>query len=123
MKLIHRLGYYLGGFAIGLVILFFFLGGKQVSCAYGPNARTIKNIGIKKHIYSTDVQSAMQNYGLDTLAVTELIRSGNVNFSESDTRSEGCKTYLIENEWDKRDIEMRIMNCDSAATIQSLLIK
>ena len=123
MKLIHRIGYYLGGFAIGLVILFFFLGGKQVSCAYGPNARTIKNIGIKEHVYSEDVQLAMINYSLDTLAVTNLIRTGNVNFSESDTRSEGCKTYLIENTLNDRDVEMRILNCESTATIQSLSIK
>lgn len=123
MKLIHRLGYYLGGFAIGLVILFFFLGGKKVSCSYGPNARTIKNIGIKTHIYSENVQSAMVNYSLDTLAVTELIRTGDVNFSESDTRSEGCKTYLIENTWDTREVELRVKNCDSTATIQTLVIK
>lgn len=123
MKLIHRVGYYLGGFAIGMVILFFFLGGKQVSCAYGPNARTIKNIGIKKHIYSEEVQAAMLNHSLDTLAITQLIRSGNVNFSESDTRSEGCKTYLIENTLEERDVELRVQNCDSSATIQSLVIK
>ncbi len=123
MKLIHRVGYYLGGFAIGMVILFFFLGGKQVSCAYGPNARTIKNIGIKKHIYSEDVQSAMLNHSIDTLAITELIRSGSVNFSESDTRSEGCKTYLIENTLEDRDVELRVQNCDSSAMIQSLVIK
>lgn len=123
MKLIHRVGYYLGGFAIGMVILFFFLGGKQVSCAYGPNARTIKNIGIKEHIYSEEVQAAMLNHSLDTLAITQLIRSGNVNFSESDTRSEGCKTYLIENTLEDRDVELRVQNCDSSATIQSLVIK
>lgn len=123
MKLIHRIGYYLGGFAIGLVILAFFLGGKKASCSYGPNARTIKNIGIKKHIYSEDVQSAMLIYDLDTLAITDLIKTGDVNFSESETRVEGCKTYLIENALDDKQVALRIKNCDSSATIQSLIIK
>ena len=123
MKLIHRIGYYLGGFAIGLVILAFFLGGKKVSCSYGPNARTIKNIGIKKHIYSEEVQTAMLNFNLDTLAITDLIKTGDVNFSESETRVEGCKTYIIENILKEQDVEIRIKNCDSTATIQSLIIK
>ncbi len=39
MKLIQRIGYYLGGFSIGLVILAFFLNGKKTSCSYGPDAR------------------------------------------------------------------------------------
>ena len=29
MKFIHRLGFYLGGFSIGLVFLMFFLSGKK----------------------------------------------------------------------------------------------
>ena len=123
MKLIHRIGYYLGGFAIGLVILFFFLGGKKVSCDYGPNARTVKNIGIKKRIYNDGVRATMLNHGLDTLAISDLIRTGTINFSESDTRAEGCKTYILENDWDERDVRMQIQNCDSSATIQSLIIK
>ena len=52
MKFTQRLGYYLGGFAIGLVILMFFLNGKDASCDYGPNARTVKNISSKPINYS-----------------------------------------------------------------------
>ncbi|SDS37506.1 hypothetical protein SAMN04515667_2033 [Formosa sp. Hel1_31_208] len=123
MKLIHRIGYYLGGFSIGLVILAFFLGGKKASCSYSPNARTIKNITIKKRIYSETAQNAMMTYSLDTLAISELIKTGDVNFSESDTRSEGCKTYLIENTWNEKDVELYVKNCDSSATLEDLIIK
>ena len=49
MKFIHRLGYYLGGFSIGLIFLAFFLSGKRASCDYGPDARVLKNIGQKKN--------------------------------------------------------------------------
>ena len=123
MKLIHRIGYYLGGFSIGLVILAFFLSGKKASCSYGPNARTIKNITIKKRIYSEAAQNAMVTYSLDTLAISELIKTGDVNFSESDTKTEGCKTYLIENTWNEKDIELYVKNCDSSATLEDLIIK
>ncbi|WP_299274633.1 hypothetical protein [uncultured Psychroserpens sp.] len=124
MKLIHRIGYYLGGFSIGLILLAFFLSGKKTSCAYGPNARTIKSISTKKQrFYSDAVESAMKTHNLDTLAITNLIKTGDVNFSESDTKSEGCKTYLIENELNDKAVELTVKNCDSAATIQSLIIK
>ena len=120
MKLIHRIGYYLGGFSIGLVVLAFFLSGKKTSCDYSPNARTIKNISIKKKTYTDAAMVSMNTYSLDTLAVSELIKTGDVNFSESDTKTAGCKTYLIENTYEDKDLELRIKNCDSTATILSL---
>ena len=44
MKFIHRLGYFMGGFAVGLVILAVFLNGKRTSCAYFPDARVMRDI-------------------------------------------------------------------------------
>lgn len=120
MKLIHRIGYYLGGFSIGLIVLAFFLSGKKTSCDYGPNARTIKNILIKQQSYSDETIASMAHYSIDTLMVSNLIKTGNVNFSESETRTEGCKTYLIENTFEDQDLELRVKNCDSNATILSL---
>jgi hypothetical protein len=117
MKLIHRVGYYLGGFSIGLILLAFFLRGKNTSCDYGPNARTIKNISIKKKLYTENAYNEMKVLKLDSIAVNKLIQSGSVNFSESDTKSDGCKTYLIENNLNNKDIAIIVKNCDSIASI------
>ena len=65
----------------------------------------------------------MANYSLDSLAVSQLIKSSDVNFSESNTKSGNCKTYLLESEIEDRQVELWIKNCDSSATIQSLKIK
>ena len=46
--LIRRLGYYLGGFSVGIILLTFILSGKKTSCNYGPNARVIDNLTQKK---------------------------------------------------------------------------
>jgi len=113
----------LGGFSIGLIILAFFLSGKKTSCAYGPNARTIKNISIKERMFSETVKDQMTYHSIDTLAISNLIKTGNVNFSESDTKADSCKTYLIENQLNDKDVQLWVRNCDSIATIQSLLIK
>ncbi len=123
MKFIHRVGYYLGGFSIGLILLAFFLQGKKTSCDYSPNSRTTKNIANKLKIYSEESQSIMSKYKMDTTTVSNLIRYGNVDFSKSDTKSEGCKTYYIDNSFKDIDFELKIENCDSMVTIQSILKK
>lgn len=123
MKFIHRLGYYLGGFSIGLILLAFFLQGKKTSCDYGPNARTTKNIANKKKQYSAEAQLIMQKHQLDTLTVSNIIRYGNVDFSNSDTKSEGCKVYLIENTYKDQEVILSVENCDSIATIKTIAFK
>lgn len=121
MKFIHRVGYYLGGFSIGLIILFFFLSGKKTSCAYGPNARTTKNISLKKKSYSEEAITKMRAFEMDTTVVSNLIKHGSVNFSESDTKSDHCKTYIIVNSYKDQKFKMQVKNCDSLATVESIV--
>ncbi|RIA09799.1 hypothetical protein OE09_1645 [Flavobacteriaceae bacterium MAR_2010_72] len=122
MKLIQRVGYYLGGFSIGLIILAFFLSGKKTSCDYGPNARTIKNISIKKKHYSDEALAFMALHSLDTTTVSRLIKTGDVNFSESDTKTKPCNIYSIDNYLDEKAITLKVKNCDSVAIISELKI-
>jgi len=117
MKFVHRLGYYLGGFTIGLVILIFFLNGKDASCDYGPSARTVKNISYKPLSYSEKASTFISNYQLDTLTITNLIKYGSVDFSKSDTELDSCKVYHLDNSYKERDMELTIKNCDSLATL------
>lgn len=120
MKFIHRIGYYLGGFSIGLIILAFFLSGKKTSCAYGPNARTIKNITQKHKNYSDEAVSVMKSFKMDTTIVSDMIKYGSVNFSESDTKAEDCKTYILKNSYKDQKFRLQIKNCDSLVTIQTI---
>lgn len=117
MKFIHRLGYYLGGFAIGLVLLMFFLNGKDASCDYGPNARTVKNISSKPILYSEKASVFIEEHALDSVTVINLVKYGSVDFSESKTKLDSCKVYLIENNYKEQDMELKIQNCDSLATL------
>lgn len=117
MKFAHRLGYYLGGFAIGLIILAFFLNGKKASCDYGPNARTVKNISSKPMVYSSDVASFVAENNLDSLTVKQLIQYGDVDFTNSDTKAMPCKLYAIENSYKDKDVILKVENCDSLAKI------
>ena len=123
MKLIHRIGYYLGGFAIGLIILAFFLTGKKTSCSYGPDARVLKNINSKKIIYSQSVQNALDNNVTDTIELNSVLQKGDINFSESDPRKTPCAIYLLEGNLKNKELFLTVENCDSTATIINLKTK
>lgn len=120
MKLAHRLLYYLGGFAIGLILLFFFLGGKKTSCNYGPNARVLKNIRLKKRVFSNEVKKNMRTYRIDTADISYILKKGKVDFSKSNTNLDSCKEYQITGKTKEKNITLRINNCDSVARITHL---
>ncbi|NJW54142.1 hypothetical protein [Salinimicrobium oceani] len=120
MKFIHRLGYYLGGFAIGLIILAFFLSGKKTSCAYGPDARVLKNIRNKERKFSPAALAEIQRLQLDTAAFTTILHKGDIDFSRSNTRKDSCKTYMVTGSSDSGVMELLYENCDSIATLLSV---
>jgi len=119
MRLLHRIGYYLGGFAIGLIILSFFLKGKRASCAYFPEARVMKNIKNKAHLYSPKAEQAMRTLNLDTSDIVNILSNGDVNFDESQTRKEPCGVYIYESN-EELNLKLTIENCDSITTIQDV---
>lgn len=123
MKFIHRLGYYLGGFSLGLVILTFFLSGKKTTCSYSPNARVLKNIRIKERAYSETALQNLASHQLDTAHISQLLKSGNVDFSRSNTDLDSCKTYMITGKNSEKLIEVLVENCDSLATVKEIFLK
>lgn len=121
MKLIQRIGYYLGGFSIGLVILAFFLNGKKVSCDYGPEARVLKNINLKALHISPDAEKELQSRSIDSATLKNILKYGDIQFSKSNTRKEPCGIYFLESRTKNADLDLRIENCDSIATILEVI--
>lgn len=120
MKFIHRLGYYLGGFSIGLIILAFFLSGKRTSCDYSPNARVLKNIRIKERAYSEEALEQLRTYQVDTAEISTILQKGDVDFSRSNTKTDSCKTYWVSGRSKIHNLELLFENCDSIATLQKV---
>lgn len=125
MRLAKRFLFYFSGFAIGLILLYFFVGGSGASCEYdyGPNARTLKNIRNKEQIYSEQSLRVLSDHQLDTSAISEVLRSGNVLFSKSNTRLDSCKVYVIEGVSNQKALELTMENCDAKATLSQLIIR
>ena len=122
MKLIQRIGYYLGGFSIGLVILAFFLNGKKTSCSYGPDSRVLKNINSKKLIYSQNIFTLLDNKSIDSADINYILKKGDINFSESNPRQLPCGVYAIEGEHNNNEFILTVENCDSIATVLKIKI-
>ena len=123
MHIAKRFGFYGFGFVIGLLLLFFFLNGKKAGCDYGPDARTLKNIKIKQRVFSTQSLQALKQNNLDTSAVSSLLRFGDVNFGESNTKLDSCKIYVIEGYVKNTNLKMNVQNCDKTATITSIILQ
>ena len=95
----------------------FFLNGKDASCDYGPNARTVKNISSKPIAYSDEASDFIYAQSIDSITVVNLIKYGNVDFSRSNTSLDSCKIYHIDNSYKERDIELTIENCNSLSKV------
>ena len=117
MKLAYRLVYFSGGFLLGIALLFIILSGKKTSCAYGPTARTLKNISKKERVFSEETLRVLQQNQLDTSAITSLLINGDVIFSESITSLDSCNQYVIKGKVSEKKLKIRVENCDKTATV------
>ncbi len=117
MKLVQRIAYYGVGFIIGLIILFFFLGGKKTSCDYGFDARTLKNIRTKKIEFSAESELMKNKFQLDTVAIRTILKKADVDFSETDRKLDSCKIYLIDGKLKEQEFQLRMKNCEKVATV------
>lgn len=118
MKFIHRLGYYLSGFVVGIIMLMFFLGGKKTSCDWGLDARVLKNMRNKERIVEADALKFFQENRIDTATVSYLLKSGDVNFKESNIDAKPCKIYQVEGVVNNQELGFIFENCDSTAVLK-----
>lgn len=100
------------GFSVGIVFLVFFIkkktGGEGVQFCYMPNCRTLKNIRSKALTFN--------DYGKDSVLVQTILKDGDVDFKNSDTKSKKCKTYWV----DYEQHSLQIKNCEDTAEVLRL---
>lgn len=115
-----RFALYGFGFAMGLVLVFFFLGGKRASCNWLPNDRILNIIRQKEVLLSEEVKRDMKSLGTDSLSVYRILENGNVDFSKSRVKNEPCRLYWIQGSESQEAILISVEVCDSVATVNSL---
>ncbi|MFC4633381.1 DUF4258 domain-containing protein [Dokdonia ponticola] len=121
MRLLHRIGYYLGGFSLGLIILAFFFSGKKTSCAYFPEARVLKNINLKSYTLSRKAQESLTQLQLDTIAVNSVLKNGDIDFNESQPRKEPCGEYAVYGQTSEEQLlKIVLENCEENVLIKEV---
>ncbi|CAZ98669.1 MULTISPECIES: DUF4258 domain-containing protein [Zobellia] len=124
MDFLKRLGFYLVGLSIGIVFLTFFLKKKSeetgTEFCYFPNCRTLKDIRSKPMSYSDKVSQLFLEKKIDTLDILDVLRNGDVDFSNSETKTTPCKTYIIEGSIKEREAILKIRNCREKALLESI---
>tara|TARA_B100000945_G_C20287244_1_gene551600 strand:- start:343 stop:705 length:363 start_codon:yes stop_codon:yes gene_type:complete len=114
MRLFYRLGYYLAGFSVGLIILGIVFSGKKTSCNYGPSSRVKNQIFKNKIIISKHIIDKYP-YLNDSLVRT-IIQNGKINFLNSKIQQDSCSIYYIEIK-NKNFGYLSIANCKDESKI------
>lgn len=115
-----RFALYGFGFAMGLVLVFFFLGGKRASCNWLPNDRILNIIQQKKIVYSEKVIHELNRAGTDSLGIRQILQNGDIDFSKSRVENDPCRLYWIEGIGKQEHLLISVEVCDSVATVSSL---
>jgi len=94
MSFLKRLGYYLGGFSVGLIFLAFFFNGKRTQCNYSPEARVLNDLSKKEWRFASDIKPIIQ---LDSVSIHSLVKYSDVDFRSSNTSKDSCKVLSNRN--------------------------
>lgn len=108
------------GFALGLILVFFFLGGKKASCNWMPNDRILNIISQKNISFDTDVKEIMVSSEIDSLDLMMILQNGDIDFSKSQVKNEPCRSYWIQGNQKQEDIVITVELCDSLAVVKTL---
>lgn len=128
MQIIQRVGYYLVGVAIGIVLLAVFLKGKMgeegsLDFAYFPEARVLKSLGNMPFSLSAKAKQHPLSLQIDSALLSNFYKTAAVDFSKSNTRGADClKEYSLKGTALKQDIHMFVaLNpCDSLVEIKEI---
>ncbi len=108
------------GFAIGLVLVFFFLGGKNASCNWMPNDRLLNIIAQKEISFADEVKEIIMSSNIDSLDVMQILINGEIDFSKSIVKNEPCRNYWIEGKAAQKELVITVELCDSLALVKTL---
>ena len=108
------------GFVMGIVIVFFFLGGKRASCNWLPNDRILNIIQRKQIHYADQIEQNLMEAGADSLDIRSILQNGDIDFSKSRVKNDPCRLYWIQGRGKQSSLLISVELCDSVATVNSL---
>ena len=110
------------GFIIGIILVFFFLGGKNASCNWLPNDRILNIIAQKKISFADEVRQTVNSTDIDSLDVMQVLADGDIDFSKSIVKNEPCRNYWIVGTDAQKELVLTVELCDSLAVVRTLRV-
>ena len=74
-------------------------------------------------MFSKSAEVMMLEEAIDSTKIYRTLRTGDVNFSESNTSLKTCKLYVIYKTFESKQIKLFVENCDDIATVKSISVK
>ena len=117
-----KIKFFLIGLVPGLVIVFFVLNKKGVSCSgYLPNSRVIAETLSKDFKYSENFKSQMTTLQISEKFLKDsIITEGKVDFDRSHAQKKPCPDYLISYPENNPRYEIIFEKCQEEAQMMSL---
>jgi len=119
----QRLPYFLGGLTVGIIIVVFFLGKKNTTFDYGPNARILKNLRVKERIYSEEALAVLSFNNIDTAIVSTIFRNGNVDIGNKIKLDTCLYQYNIKGKKKLNNVLLTVKNCESIVYIDKIRVE
>jgi len=125
MSFLKRLSFFIFGLSIGIVFLVFFFQNKAketgTEFCYFPNCRVLKDMRSKAYGYSDEVTQMMASGVTDSVSIKAFFTNGDVDFKNSDTKSEPCRTYKIVYETKEKGVQtLTVINCPKKILIEKI---
>lgn len=116
--MVKRLGYYLIGVVLGLMMVMGIFGNRDISCNYSPNARVLSHLNRMHLQWNAENLEMLAGIQRDTAFLRTFFKGGDVDFNRSVTRDAPCKTFVIEHPTEP--FVAVVENCDSTVVLIDL---
>lgn len=120
--MLKKLKFYLIGLIPGLIIVFFVLNRKGVSCkGYLPNSRVIAETISKDFVYTPEFTSQMETFKIDEKFLKDsIITEGNIDFDRSNAQKEPCPNYILVYPKKNPKYEVSFEKCKENVTMREI---
>ncbi len=114
MNFFKRLLFYLFGFLLGMIFLFYFMGKKEATFNYSPNKRVLADIQKKDWLFDSNIDTSE----ISRISFTDKFK---VDFSKSNVELDSCKIYVLVNKTEKKEFFYKIENCSKKAKFKKVI--
>ena len=113
-----RFFYYIVGFTIGAIFIYFLLIRGRSFDFWMPSERVKTEIIERKPVITEKAICQLACLNLNKDSIASIIKKSEVNFDKSKVREKPCKLYLLEINGDK--IKMDFSLCDTVVVLNSI---